>query len=71
MRDGKGPETWLFSLILMKLKLDLGHFELLDSYGVVRGEKMPNEAGSCLGWQPCRALHVKQDSHLEIRSEWI
>lgn len=69
MRDGKDPETWLFSLILMRLKLDLGHFEMLD--GVICGEKMPNEAGNCFGWQPCRALHVRQDSRLEICSEWI
>lgn len=39
-RNSKGPETWLFSLIIMRLKLDVGHAEMLDPLvGIIYKEK--------------------------------
>lgn len=51
-RDGKCPETWLFSLILMGLRLDIGLPEMLDHHWVMYEEKTQSGAGRYFGWQP-------------------
>lgn len=61
----KDPSPGLFSLMLMILKLDVGISEMLDYYWIIYEEKRENGAGRSLGWQPCRALDGKKDSHLE------
>lgn len=61
----KALSPGLFSLMLMILKLDVGISEMLDYYWIIYEEKRENGVGRSLGWQPCRALHGKKDSHLE------
>lgn len=55
----------------MRQRLDEGCSEMLNHHWVIYKEKTQNEQRGVLNGGHVRALHVKQDSHLEMCSEKI